>query len=344
MILSILYLSALGLSVVLVKILIAQFQKDLLDLPNERSSHTQPTPRGGGLGFIVSFLLVTGLASLFDAMPDAIIPIGAWLCLIPLVMISFLDDWKPLPVSIRYLVQLLVVFAIVIAGLGAFPFLPNQVNSIVSETGAILLTVIGMTALINFYNFMDGLDGLVAGTAIVQLGFLAIWSGNSSLWILVAAVMGFLVWNWQPAKIFMGDSGSTFIGAAIAIALLSKNSTRPDVWSALSITLPITLDTIYTLFRRLLRRENIFQAHRSHLYQQLHQSGWSHGQVASLYITASLLLSLSLLVLGHQGGWLNLASGSLSLAVVELYLRSKRVRESQESSVDALALKSNPLD
>jgi Fuc2NAc and GlcNAc transferase len=316
---------AFGLSIVLVKVLIVKFQKKLLDLPNERSSHTQPTPRGGGLGFILSFFLVTGLVRLYNPILDASIPVGTWLCLIPLVGISFFDDWKPLPASIRYLVQLLVVFAIVLVGLGAFPFFPSQANSIVSETSAILLTVLGMTALINFYNFMDGLDGLVAGTAIVQLGFLAIWSGNASVWILVAAITGFLVWNWQPAKIFMGDSGSTFIGAAIAIVLLSKKSTVPDVWSTLSITLPITLDTIYTLIRRLLRRENIFQAHRSHLFQQLHQSGWGHGQVASLYISASLLLSLSLLVLGPQGGWLNLAGGGLSLAMTELYLHSKRV-------------------
>ena len=85
--------------------------------------------------------------------------------------------------------------------------------------GAIALTLIGITAFINFYNFMDGLDGLVAGTTAVQLGFLALYLHQPVLWLLVAALLGFLRWNWFPAQIFMGDAGSTVLGATVAIAL-----------------------------------------------------------------------------------------------------------------------------
>jgi Fuc2NAc and GlcNAc transferase len=159
---------------------------------------------------------------------------------------------------------------------------------------ASLLTIIGMTAFINFYNFMDGLDGLVAGVTAVQLGFLALWLNQPILWLLVAALLGFLYWNWSPAKIFMGDVGSTTLGAVVAIAFLSSNNTPASAWSAIAITLPLIGDAIYTLCRRLLRGENIFKAHRSHLYQRLQQSGWPHAQVATTYMGITFLIALSL--------------------------------------------------
>jgi Fuc2NAc and GlcNAc transferase len=312
------------LSLALVKLLIGQFQQKLIDLPNERSSHTRPTPRGGGLGFILSFYTILGFSNFLNPSPQPISNL-IWLSLLPLVVMGFIDDWKNLPASIRYLVQISVA-AIAVTQLGAFPLFPDQTSHLFLNLGAIALTTIGMTALINFYNFMDGLDGLIAGTAIVQLSVCAIWSNNPTLWILVTAIGGFLIWNWNPAKIFMGDSGSTFIGAVVAIALLSKNTTPSDAWATLTLTLPITLDTIYTLIRRLMRHENIFQAHRSHLFQRLHQSGWSHAQVSSLYIVASLTLSLTLLNLGAIAGWVNLIGASLSLIAIELYLHSKAIK------------------
>ena len=316
---------AFSLSLLLVKVLVIQFQKKLVDLPNERSSHTRPTPRGGGLGFIISFLALIAITTFVEQPISQNIPPLIWLSLIPLVGISFFDDWKTLPAFIRYLIHLFVSTTAVML-LGVFPLFSDPSNPLVVKIGAIILTIFGMTALINFYNFMDGLDGLVAGTSIIQLSFLAIWSENSSLWILVAAILGFLFWNWHPAKIFMGDSGSTFLGAIVAIALLSKNTTPSDAWAALTITLPIMLDTIYTLIRRLIQHENIFQAHRSHLFQRLHQSGWSHAQVSSLYIAASLILSLTLLNLGAIAGVINVIGSVSSLIVIELYLHSKAIK------------------
>lgn len=307
------------LSLALVKLLIGQFQQQLIDLPNERSSHTRPTPRGGGLGFILSFYIILGLSNFLNPSPQPISNL-IWLSLLPLVVIGFIDDWKNLPASIRYLVQI-SVSTIAVTQLGAFPLFPDQASHLILNLGAIALTTIGMTALINFYNFMDGLDGLIAGTAIVQLSFCALWSNDPTLLILIAAIGGFLIWNWHPAKIFMGDSGSTFIGATIAIAILSKSTTPTDAWAALSITLPITIDTIYTLIRRLLRRENIFQAHRSHLFQRLHQAGWSHAQVSGLYITASLLLGLSLLKFSPVAIVINVIGASLTLVGTEFYLQ-----------------------
>ncbi|MGF1601911.1 MAG: glycosyltransferase family 4 protein [Thermosynechococcaceae cyanobacterium] len=310
---------AFTLSTLLVKSLIGQFRQTLIDIPNERSSHTQPTPRGGGLGFILSFYTVAGLASILNPAKS---PEFIWLILIPLILIGFLDDWKNLPASIRYLVQL-SVSAIVITSLGAFPIISNQSTTPILEIGAMIVSIIAMTALINFYNFMDGLDGLVAGTALIQLSFLAFWSHNPSLWILVAALSGFLLWNWHPAKIFMGDSGSTFLGATIAVAILSKNTTPTDAWAALSITFPITADAIYTLSRRLLRRENIFQAHRSHLYQRLQQSGWSHGQVAIAYMAITLTMTIAILAYGGLGAVVSCFWFATFILLAEVYLHNQ---------------------
>lgn len=322
------------LSFVLVRVLISQFQQRLVDLPNERSSHSRPTPRGGGLGFVLSFYAVLGLAAVTGSMSVT----GVWFGLIPLVIIGFLDDWKNLPASVRYLVQL-SVSGIVVADLGSFPLFPGQSDSLILEAMALILTTIGMTALINFYNFMDGLDGLVAGTAAIQLSFLALWGGNPALWLLVASLLGFLIWNWQPAKIFMGDSGSTFLGAAIAIAILSEAKSANFSWSLLTLTFPIIFDTIYTLLRRLLRRENIFQAHRSHLFQRLHQAGWNHSQVSGLYMVACIGLCLNLeSPLGAWAGYLNVIGAALCLVLTERYLQRKSPETLANQPVNSLRL------
>jgi UDP-N-acetylmuramyl pentapeptide phosphotransferase/UDP-N-acetylglucosamine-1-phosphate transferase len=122
---------------------------------------------------------------------------------------------------------------------------------------AIAFTAIGFTALVNFYNFMDGLDGFITTITVLQLSFIALYLQQSIWWLLIAALLGFLYWNWSPAKIFMGDVGSTVLGAVMAIALIqSPNATL--AWSSLAITLSITADTLVV---RLSRKENIFEAH-----------------------------------------------------------------------------------
>lgn len=178
-----------------------------------------------------------------------------------------------------------------------------------------------MTALINFYNFMDGLDGLVAGVSAIQLGFLAIWFNQLSLWLLVAALIGFLYWNWSPAKIFMGDVGSTILGGVVAIAFLTHNNTPTSAWLAVTILFPLIGDAIYTLSRRLLRGENIFKAHRSHLYQRLQQSGWLHTQVASTYMGMTLMIAASVYyfeILGAIGSGIGVL---IAIAIAEIYLK-----------------------
>lgn len=294
-------------------------KKMLMDIPNERSSHTQPTPRGGGIGFIAAFAVSVQLNQFIFSDQAVAFAYPLWLPLIFLVGVGCIDDWKNLSSKTRYGVQLLVAGLIVWQG-NAFP---QPWLAILGEFGtviAIASTIVGLTALINFYNFMDGMDGLVAGVSAVQLGFMAIWSQEPILWFLVSALVGFLYWNWSPAKIFMGDVGSTFLGAVMAIALLNQSGNLEQTWAALAITLPITGDAIYTLICRVVRRENIFQAHRSHIYQRLHQVGWSHGKVAALYMGITVVLAMLIYGYGGWGAWISLLGIAVSILWAERYL------------------------
>ncbi|AFZ14327.1 glycosyl transferase family 4 [Crinalium epipsammum PCC 9333] len=317
------------ISLLTVALIKQRFSRHLLDTPNERSSHTQPTPRGGGLGFIIAFAVTSAIytyvVSLFTPVADKLqlIPLlPLWLVYIPLIAVGIFDDRGGVSAIIRYLVQL---FAAILA-VTAFGSFPWPWLSQLGEFGSILsslLTIISITALINFYNFMDGLDGLVAGVTTVQLGLLALLLNQPILWLLVAALLGFLWWNWSPAKIFMGDAGSTFLGASVAMALLNYGKEPVPALYALAISLPMIGDAVYTLARRLYHRENIFQAHRTHLYQRLQQSGWSHALVATTYICITLMVDSSISIWGTYAAMISVLVIATLIILGELYLQSR---------------------
>lgn len=312
------------LSFLLVSLIRHYLSSYLLDIPNHRSSHTQPTPRGGGLGFVIAFALTSCLMVLSGSeLFDPIQTLQVWLILIPLAIIGVLDDRADVPAAVRYLVQLSVAGGAVFC-FGAFPQPWFTALGGVGISIAVLLTIVGMTALINFYNFMDGLDGLVAGVSVVQLAFLALMLHQPIFMLLVVALLGFLWWNWSPAKIFMGDGGSTVLGASVAIALLNQSGSTLQAWSMLAITLPLSADAIYTLLRRLIRKENIFKPHRSHLYQRLQQSGWSHAQVATSYILMTTAIAIVLFAWGAIGAMISLAMVLSAMVLVERYLTHRK--------------------
>lgn len=335
-----LFLISFTLSWVTVGVIKSRFSQQFLDIPNERSAHSQPTPRGGGLGFVIAFGISSWLeviAQIYfpEQMPDWFVESQTifsdlaiiWLSLIPLIIIGILDDRSEVPAKIRYLVQL-GSSLLIIAYFGPFAFPALQDWGTIGYILEFILTIIGMTSLINFYNFMDGLDGLVAGVTAIQLSFLALWFGHFHLLFLVAALVGFLRWNWSPAKIFMGDVGSTILGAMIAIALLNNQGNLNQNWLAVPILMPVIGDTIYTITRRLRCRENIFQAHRSHLYQRLQQSGWSHPQVAITYISLAVVIAFSL----NYGlnGWIVVISSIGLILITEGYLASRSGAEKSQ--------------
>jgi Fuc2NAc and GlcNAc transferase len=278
----------------------------LLDQPNERSSHRQATPSGGGLAFVLVASVASALASLFGSTSaSAPLPlVAAPLLAVPLAFVGFLDDRHNLPASWRYGVQLATGLAVILAS-------PLVAPSVVLLP-LLLLLLIAVTAVINFTNFMDGLDGLVAGCMAVVITAATIQlSAPWPIWTLVGALLGFLLWNWSPAKVFMGDVGSTFLGAVFALLVLQA-STWSEALALLLVATPLLGDACLCVPRRLMAGQRVFQAHRLHLFQRLHQAGWPHARVSSLYIAATALLSIALLWGGLP--WV------ISLAAVELLI------------------------
>ena len=259
--------------------LIPWLSSRLLDRPNSRSSHVDPTPRGGGV-------VVGALASLVARSSVGSHPVGiAWLPLaaFPLAAVGWADDRLDLPPLARFVVQL--VTGVLLVVLSPLPI--THWSSIV--------VVISAAAVINFTNFMDGLDGLVASCLAVALATASIeLDAPLSIWALLGALLGFLVWNWSPAKVFMGDVGSTFLGAVFAGLVLQATS-WPQGLGLLLVASPVLGDALITVLRRLVAGQPVFQAHRQHLFQRLNQAGWSHARVAGSYLLATSLLAAALL-------------------------------------------------
>jgi UDP-N-acetylmuramyl pentapeptide phosphotransferase/UDP-N-acetylglucosamine-1-phosphate transferase len=229
--------------------------------------------------------------------------LGGWipvLCL-PLALVGFLDDRHNLPTALRYWVQVATALVLLLISpwhlpsIGLLPW---------------LLLLIAATAVINFTNFMDGLDGLVAGCMAVLFSAAAL-TGMPALWPLVGSLLGFLLWNWSPAKVFMGDVGSTFLGAVFAGVVLQQASFQAAL-GLLLVGTPLLADACLCVPRRLLAGQQVFQAHRLHLFQRLHQAGWTHTRVSSLFIAATAVLALAFLWGGLS--WL------ITLAAFELLL------------------------
>ena len=255
-----------------------------MDLPNERSSHSRPTPRGGGLVILAGFF--AGLA-VWLAMGGSLSPRAlGWLAGALLVAaVSFVDDLRPLPAGLRLVVH--IFGAVVVTLLGV------ELRSLVGIV-ALPFAFAYVIVLTNVYNFMDGIDGLAASQAIVAgiataiAGLLIVnplvTIGGS---LLAAGSAGFAIYNLPPARLFMGDVGSTFLGFSFAgLALLANigvgGGKLPNEFAFLLFA-PFLFDSMVTLVRRMLRGERWYTAHRSHYYQRLVLGGLSHAQVTALY-------------------------------------------------------------
>lgn len=321
---SILCILTSGLSYGSVNLVRLRLRDYLADIPNGRSSHTVPTPRGGGIGFILAFFVSLILYTFcFKYQTVGVLSNLAWISLLPLIVVGIIDDFRGVPSSIRYSVQIAVACSLVWQ-IGSYPWPLLNSFGIAGEVVGFLLTAVAITACINFYNFMDGLDGLVSICALLQLVFLSILLQQPLVGLLAASLAGFLYWNWSPAKIFMGDIGSTFLGAVVSAVLLAAAQigefSQLNSWSMLSIAFPIVADAAYTLIRRSIARENIFQAHRSHIYQRLHQSGVKHSTVALLYASSTILMISTFYYFEWIGGLVNSVFILLSIFTAERFI------------------------
>ena len=276
----------------------------IIDIPNERSSHTQPTPRGGGIALVV--MTIIGLTC-----SQIIWQLTAWQGLLFYVgaatliaLVSWFDDLKSLSSIVRFSVHFLAA-GLVIAQWGYWEqlTLPYFGSISIGKVG-LLLTLFWIVGLTNAYNFMDGIDGIAGGQAFVAgIGWAIVgWMIDEKFvfaigGLLAGSSLGFLFYNWSPAKIFMGDVGSAFLGftfAVIPIMATRSASVSGDFMQSVGFLLlwPFILDTAFTLLRRLSNGENIFQAHRSHLYQRMVIAGYSHQVVSLLYIGLAVIGSI----------------------------------------------------
>jgi len=265
--------------------------RGIIDAPNARSSHTRNTPRGGGLAIVAVVVAVAIVIAVLR--PEELLRIaGAILPALAIAAVSWLDDVQSLRNRTRFAVHLGAAIAATVM-LGPVTRVDVGSLGILRLDGlAWPLTVLWIVGLTNAFNFMDGSDGIAgitAAAAAAGIGVAAAACGAGPVAVIAAAfagsASGFLTSNWQPARIFMGDVGSAFCGFMLAVLpLMVRADAVPEVLPVAALALwPFIFDTSLTLLRRLWAGENIFQAHRSHLYQRLIIAGWSHRAVASLY-------------------------------------------------------------
>ena len=257
-------------------------KKDFLSKPNKRSSHSTPIPTGGGISFVL-------VGSLFSCFSGYFLP----LCCLPLAIIGFLDDKLKVPAFIRYIFQLATVVIIIKRSENIENLISNL--NIYESLSCLLFLIIFGTAIINFINFMDGLDGFIGLNMMLVLLFSA-FSINNGIFFIVFSLVGFIFWNWEPAKVFMGDVGSTFLGALLFGIIVNADSLVNSL-SVFVIIFPILTDACTCVIRRFFRGQNIFEAHKMHLYQRLNQAGFSHSTVTLIYFLTSLMLFCSVLLL-----------------------------------------------
>lgn len=267
-------------------------QRSLMDVPNHRSSHTTPTPRGGGAAIVAAWLGWLVYASL-DAGP--LVPWSVVAAAVAVAGVGFVDDHRAVPALTR-LAWHAGAAAVIVFGLDV----PARLALAGPVTVAVgILLCIGFVAWwINLTNFMDGIDGLAALHVIAVcvgggLSLLVAGDPDVSVWPalgLAAATCGFLVWNWPPARIFMGDVGSGFLGAAVAICTLQAGLAAPPLfWAWVLLSGTFTVDATVTLLRRVWRREVLFDAHRTHAYQCLVSRWGAHRPVTLLWTAVTVL-------------------------------------------------------
>ncbi len=302
-------------------------RKGILDHPNERSSHSQPTPRGGGIAIVLSSLCAIAGYSLLHliapALASSLIGGGGLIAIV-----GFLDDRRSLPASVRMFAHVgAASWAMYQAG--GLPPIDIGQHALSFGIWGDAAGVLAIVWVLNLFNFMDGIDGIAASEAVFVTtagGVLAIvfeqnWAVGYSAFAIGAATLAFLRWNWPPAKIFMGDVGSSYLGYSIAVIALAAGRTSPVallVWLILGGA--FFADATITLFVRFTRGERIYLPHRDHLYQGLAMRWRGHRPVTLLVCAVNLFGLLPAAVLAFAYQKLAAAIAAASLACLSLLI------------------------
>lgn len=285
----------------------------ITDVPTERSSHSIPTPRGGGIGFVVISIAAFILYFAWMGLLSSRIYLTMLITLSAIACLGWFDDRRNLSQIIRFSIQVVAAASVIffIEGLDTFyvPYMSTISLGIFSP----FLGLLWITGATNIYNFMDGVDGIASIQALsASVG----WMIFGYLWnepvlivinlILAATISAFLIYNWSPARIFMGDVGSIFLGFFFAImpflaaAIAEERTVGFTLWIGALLMWPFLFDSTFTLVRRFIKGENVFQAHRTHLYQRLNIVGWAHSTISTLYLAFSFLCAIFALVFTHE--------------------------------------------
>jgi Fuc2NAc and GlcNAc transferase len=276
----------------------------VLDIPNERSSHGSATPRGGGLAIVVVATAAVLVLAAFGRVPRnlcmALVGGG-----IAVAVVGFLDDRFTVPARVRLAVHLLAaVWAV--HWLGGLTVV--RIGDHIAPLGwaGSALALLGIVWVLNLFNFMDGIDGIAASEALFVACAGALLSAAGSgvreaAGVFGGACAGFLIWNWPPAKIFLGDAGSGYLGYFIAVmALASARNSSVAIWVWLILGGVFFVDATVTLLRRWLRGERVYEAHRTHAYQWLARRWKSHAKVTLAVMAVNLTWLLPWAVLANR--------------------------------------------
>lgn len=272
-------------------------RKSLFDIPNERSSHSVATPRGGGIAIAITwFIAITYLYLRKEIDP---VLFFALLSGLPISVIGFVDDIIAISPRVRLCIQIVsaLLAIIFLGGLNSvnIGFYRVEIPVLLS-----IIAIIGIVWSTNLFNFLDGIDGYISAEVIfIGLTFFAMFSLVPPI-LLAVITAGFLVWNWQPAKIFMGDVGSTLLGFTIGVfAVYYQNTDDSSIIIWLMLSSVFWFDATLTLFRRRRNHELLSVAHKKHAYQRIVQSGFSH-QKTVLFAIAINISILGLVFLAIQ--------------------------------------------
>ncbi|HEX2079721.1 MAG TPA: glycosyltransferase family 4 protein [Longimicrobium sp.] len=316
-------------------------EKNVLDVPNARSSHRVPTPRGGGMAIVLTSLAAVAALALLGVLPWRVgvaLGVGG----LAVAAVGWVDDHGGVSAPARALVHFAAA-AWAVGWLGGLPAARLGAGTLPLGPLGAVLAVVGVVWMTNLYNFMDGIDGLAGGEAVttgVIGGGLLLAAGEPGLAAAALAVTGasagFLVWNWHPARIFMGDVGSGFLGFAFAtLAVASERAGAVPLLAWVLLLGAFVFDATATLLRRARAGEAWHQAHRSHAYQRAVQAGLSHARVSAAVVAVNLVLGGLAAAAWRRPEWLvpALAAGLALLAV--LYLRVERLYPMRRAAVPA---------
>tara|TARA_Y100000589_G_C27166637_1_gene635041 strand:- start:755 stop:1711 length:957 start_codon:yes stop_codon:yes gene_type:complete len=258
------------------------------DKPNKRTSHYVIKPRSGGIIFPLVFSLMALSTHQLIILPFLILSI-----------IALIDDKYNLPSLFRFFSQLTALLILLLYDNVLFEYIFNIYDPIIFKIIIFFGYLFFASGIINFINFMDGIDGLVSGCMLVILCTSFYLFNLSWLIPIIASLIVFIFWNWEPSKLFMGDVGSYFLGIVFVAILIQCNNLQ-DAFSLIIISSPLTGDALSCIIRRFINNQNVFKPHKLHLYQRLHQAGWSHANISFIYIVSTIFLALVYIFYGFS--------------------------------------------